>query len=59
MGKIMLKGVLEINFVVKTINLQLLFGSTDICSPNITKTTYVEVPMSISWFDVLLGGFRI
>lgn len=59
MGKIMLKGVLEINFVVKTINLQLLFGSTDICSPNITKTTYVEVPMSISWFDVLLGGLRI
>lgn len=59
MGKIMLKGVLEINFVVKTISLQLLFGSTDICSPNITKTTYVEVPMSISWFDVLLGGLRI
>lgn len=59
MGKIMLKGVLEINFVVKTINLQLLLGSTDICSPNITKMTYVEVPMSISWFDVLLGGLRI
>lgn len=56
MGKIMLKGVLEIHFVVKAIDLQLLFGSTDICSPNMTKTTYVEVPTSTSWFDVSLGG---